>query len=380
VNLATRLTGQFRRARHVRPGPPRRRSARRRAAVAVAVGFVAYVALQAGLGVAAERSLYLRDPGYADKELRLARQEAAYPGAPSVVMLGTSRTGYGFHAPRVREQLAAARGGPVMAFNFGIPASGPVTHLVYLRRLLAAGHRPDLLLVEVLPPTLADLPLTPDPAGPRGPLEARFFFGDRLRHDELDTVIGYGFPAADVRAKWRASVVTPWHALRFPLLGRLTPSALPWHLRYDWSRTADPAGWSTPIVDSVTPELYAAGLKRAAGEYRDILHDLQPTGGGARALADLLALCRAERLPVRLVLMPESEGFRAIYPPRTTERVNAFLAGLCAEYGCGLTDARAWLPDAAFTDGHHQLRSGAEAFSDRLVREVLSPIFGPTAP
>jgi hypothetical protein len=78
---------------------------------------------------------------------------------------------------------------------------------------------------------------------------------------------------------------------------------------------------------------------------------------------------------VRLVLMPESEGFRALYLPATTERLYAFLAALEAEYGAPLIDARGWLPAAAFTDGHHMLRPGAEAFSDRLVRDAILPYF-----
>ncbi|QDU23116.1 hypothetical protein [Urbifossiella limnaea] len=340
---------------------------RRRAAVAVGVGAALAVLLQLGLGVAAELSLFVRDPGYADKEVRLRKQFAAHPGAPSVVMLGTSRTGYGFYSARIREQLAAELGGDAMAFNYGIPASGPVTHLTYLRRLLDAGLRPDLLLVEVLPPSIAALD--------DGPLEARFLFGDRLKHGEVEPAVGYGFPAEKTRRDWRRSVTLPWHQLRFPIMGRVHPSALPWHLRYDWSRTEDPAGWSTPVVTDLTPEKQEEGLKRAAGEYGAILADMHPTGGGARALADLLALCREQKLPVRLVLMPESEGFRALYPPATTERLYAFLAALEAEYGAPLIDARTWLSAAAFTDGHHMLRPGAEAFSDRLVREAVLPFF-----
>jgi hypothetical protein len=339
--------------------------------VSLGVGVAVAVLLNAALGVAAELSLYVRDPGYADKEIRLARQEAANPGAPSVVMLGTSRTGFAFHAGRIREQLAPDLGGATV-FNFGIPASGPVTHLLYLKRLIEDGHRFDLLLVEVLPPTLADI--SPSPGMIGGPLEARFLFGDRLRHEEVDTVIGHGFPAS-VRTQWRDSVVYPWYALRFPILGRVSPSALPWHLRYDWSRTPDDTGWSTPIVDEVSPTQYAEGLARAGGEYRGILSDMHPTGGGARALADLLAVCRETRIPVKLVLMPESAGFRAFYPPATTERLHRFLGELSAEYRCEVVDARDWLPDAAFTDGHHMLRPGAEAFSDRLLRDVIRPFF-----
>ena len=34
------------------------------------------------------------------------------------------------------------------------------------------------------------------------------------------------------------------------------------------------------------------------------------------------------------------------------------------------------LPDDAFNDGHHMLARGAEAFTDRLGREVVAPILG----
>ena len=35
-----------------------------------------------------------------------------------------------------------------------------------------------------------------------------------------------------------------------------------------------------------------------------------------------------------------------------------------------LIDARGWLPDDAFTDGHHPLRRGAAAFSTLLTQRV----------
>lgn len=329
--------------------------------LAIAVGGVLFAVLQLGLGFAAERSHAIKDPGYADKERTLAALEAAHPSLPRVLMLGTSRTGFGFDAGRVERQLD----GRAVAFNFGIPASGPITHVVYARRLIERGHAPDLLLLEVLPPGLADLP--------DGPLEAKFLFGDRLRRDEVNAVAGYGFPEEATRRAWRESVVLPWHALRFPILGRISPSALPWHLRFDWSRTSDSRGWSGSIAETVTEAEYRAGLERAKGEYRDILADFHPTGGAARALGELLALCRERGIPVTLVLMPESDGFRAIYPPQATARLYEFLNRMCAEHGSALIDARTWVPDTGFTDGHHLLRPGAAIFSDRLNREAIRP-------
>jgi len=38
-----------------------------------------------------------------------------------------------------------------------------------------------------------------------------------------------------------------------------------------------------------------------------------------------------------------------------------------------VTDARGWLPDDDFYDSHHMFAAGAEAFTDRLTREVIAP-------
>jgi hypothetical protein len=148
---------------------------------------------------------------------------------------------------------------------------------------------------------------------------------------------------------------------------------LPWHFRFDWSRSPDQYGWGTPLTDTVTAEQYHLALKRAIAEYGAILADMRPTGPAARALGDLLTLCREHSIPVKLVLMPESSEFRALYPPIVNERMYRFLQDLCTNHGCELIDAREWLPNSAFTDGHHMLRPGAEAFSDRLTREVIRP-------
>ncbi|HXD87477.1 MAG TPA: hypothetical protein VN641_13355 [Urbifossiella sp.] len=368
MNLTARFTDWLRSALLRGPLPRtaaiRPNNRRRKAAIALGAAAVLLFGFQLALGIAAEESLYIRDPGYSDKEIRLARQELLNPEGPRIVMLGTSRTAAAFDAGTMRAML-----GRGVVFNFGIPASGPITHLVYLKRLLADGHRPDLLILEVLPPTLADTP--GGPGIPAGPLEGRFFYGDRLRHSELDTVIGYGFPADDVRHKWRQSVAVPCYALRFPIVGRLMPSALPWHLRFDWSRGCDDFGWGASINENVTPQAYAKGLQQARGEYQAILANLIPNGGGARALADVLALCRDERIAVRLVMMPEAAGFRAMYSPEVISRLHDYLERLCRDYGCEYTNAREWLDDTAFSDGHHMLRAGAREFTDRLYREVI---------
>jgi hypothetical protein len=113
--------------RPTRPQPvshPRHRHARH-ALVAFVVGVLG---LNLGLGLYAQWNARVRDPIYGDKATRLARKPA-----PVILGLGTSRLGFGFHSARIEARLTEY-GLTASAFNFGVPASGPVTHLVYLKR------------------------------------------------------------------------------------------------------------------------------------------------------------------------------------------------------------------------------------------------------
>ncbi len=352
------------------PSPPTRLPTRRRAAETLAFGLAAYALLHIGLSAAAELSRFVRDPVYADKERKLRRLERSLPpGSPLVLFLGTSRTGNGFDAGTAQRLLSDGLGRPVGVFNHGLPASGPVTHLLHLNRLIEDGHRPTVLLLEIHSPTLANLR--------DGPLEVRFVHGLAFDWDELDRLRGYGFPVESLRSERRGSLVAPWHALRFQVVGRIAPSTLPFYRRYDWSRGRDAFGWSPMLVDTVDEERRQAGLERARREYQHILHAMRPgddQGPAVRALRDLLQLCGQRGLPVVLVRMPEGEGFRAMYTRALSRRLGRLLAGLAEEYGCGLADCREWMPESAFADGHHLLPPAATAFTERLTREVIAPV------
>jgi hypothetical protein len=148
---------------------------------------------------------------------------------------------------------------------------------------------------------------------------------------------------------------------------------VPWQLRYDWSRGSDESGWGTYPRNDITPQELAEGHKRAYLEYAPVLSDLRPGGHAGAALLELLSECQSRGVLVKLVLMPESAIFQSWYPPHVRKRLDEYLRKVCIESGCTLIDARNWVADDAFTDGHHLLRSGAEAFADRLADEVLLP-------
>ena len=253
-----------------------------------------------------------------------------------------------------------------------LPPPAQSRSLVYLNRLLAAGVRPNLVLVEVLPAMLAD--------GHGGPVERHWFLADRLLAAERATVIRYGFDAAAVEHRWWRSVLTPSATLRFQLVSRVAPSWLPWHVRFDWSRGADDAGWGTTQSQEAGEAQLAKGTGQARAEYAPTLADYHPGGPAVAALGELLAVCRAHSVPVRLVLMPEGEEFRGWLPTAGNDRLRAALGAVTAGTGVGVTDARDWLPNGDFYDGHHMFARGAERFTGRLTDAVIVPLLRSPSP
>ena len=342
---------------------------RRRAWRSLLAGAALFVVGQLTLGQVAEHYVRLRDPLFGDKFARLERLVHPKSGGERevVVMLGSSRTGLGFHGRVLTEEFADTSR-PVVGFNFGTPAAGPVTAKVYFERLIDRGIRPALLLVEVLPANLAD--------GHGGPVERHWFHSDRLVSAERGVVLGYGFEAAKVQPRWWKTVLVPSYALRFEMVSRIAASWLPWQVRFDWSRGSDEYGWGTSQKQQADAGRLARGTAQARAEYGPTLATLTPGGGAARALEDLLGRAKELGIPAALVLMPEGDAFRDMMPPDREAALTDYLQGLSARTGVKLVDARQWLPDENFSDGHHMFARGAEAFTRRLGREVVAPELG----
>jgi hypothetical protein len=340
---------------------PKAYGIRRRAAPrAVLYGVLFAVLGQLGYGAYCEANPKRKDPTYGDKFSKIVARPA---DRPLVAMFGSSRTLLGFNAG-----LVEAENPQWHAFNFGSPASGPITHLVYLKRMLRGGVVPDLLLLEVLPAALAD--------GPDGPGEQLFFTGERLSLEEVELVEGYGFRSEPVRAAWRDTLYCPMSALRFQIVGRYAPSFLPWQLRSDWSRNTDANGWTTPIRQTVTPQERAERTAYAGNEYRATLASMAIEGRPLLAVKEILAICRDRGIPCRVVVMPEAPTFQALYPPGLSDRIVETFAAIAKENGSGIIDARNWMTEDDLYDGHHPLRAGAGKFTRRLTDEAIRPYIG----
>lgn len=348
---------QFRSARAIRHNT--RRSPRR----ALVVGVIVFLAATLGCGWVMDRADAFRDPIYGRKETKLR----AIPRAdgPLILVIGSSRIENGVHARHAEDVLRQNTGRPATVFNFGTAGAGPVTMSVYLQRLFDRGTIPDRIVIEVLPKLLSD---TAD-----GPAELAWLNPERFSHREraaLERLSPKG------TAHWHEPTGIPWNDHAKALLFRVHSAFLPPAASFPWTQPMDDRGWYRFFHPQVTPELRANWTRRAERECRPNLAAFQPDGGSAHVFRQMIETCRERGIPVRLLLMPEGTAFHGWYGPGVNDRLAAYLAVLPVP----VTDARHWMPDDAFADGHHLLPDGATAFSERLAIEVLQPMIEGRSP
>jgi hypothetical protein len=296
---------------------------------------------------------------YRTKWGELCQLTSQEPDRPLVIMLGSSRTDGGFEARRL-DGLPAPDGRPLLAYNFGVPAAGPIHEYLYLRQLLERGIRPRLLLVEFLPPLFND-------------------GRSRLISEENWTIPAWMSPLQLVRIapylahpirkerEWVEARLAPWYVHRPSLTGwvqeKLYPPSPPHTIPWYHDR------WGMRYPETLSPAEYAfrSGVAR---DYIPTLGRFRMGKEPARAMRDLLECCRREQIPVMLVLTPESAEFRSWYSPECRATTMGLLKNLRTAYGVEVIDATHWLNDDDFVDGHHLDVTGVEKYTTRLLAEV----------
>jgi hypothetical protein len=335
---------------------------RTQARSAIFWGLGTFILMQAALAVWIDNRMPdLRDPLYENKAARLRERVVGVPARPlTVVMLGSSRTVFALKATELEGPLEKTAGRPVVVFNFGVTGAGPVTNLMNQRRLLAEGVRPDLFLIEVLPPLLADYIV-----------EADRLPADRLWRSDLELLERYDLSNRNWEQDWWLASAVPSYSHRFAIMSRVAPTYHSFRLRQDWFRECDGSGWIPSPAPLPVPRLRAAALENARREYAGGLAAFHLGGPSCQALREQLEVCRQENISAALVLLPEGTDFRSWYKPADWAEIERFLGELSREYGAPVVNAREWIADEDFSDSHHLLASGAEKFTQRLGREVL---------
>ncbi len=292
---------------------------------------------------------------------------------PEIVVMGSSRF-EGAVRPDVLDPLLRGytRQAP-QTFNAAVGAGDPIVAERLLDRMLRAGHRPAMLVLEVSPEhfsrrspmlsqqvirqmTWADLPSYLPDACLYTPMM-------RLLSSRLMPLYMHRY---QIRKQAVESILAPLTGTRAqpaPAESAAAPCLEP---NLDNLPAAEPA---PPPPLGLTPAVPAVAL------VSDWLRDYQLGPVVTTALERLLARCRAERIDVLLVGVPVMAGHRAQYKPEIDAVYLGYVHSLIARYGCRFVDFRDRVPDYGFRDALHTNDTGSVYFSHLLGREVLIPLW-----
>lgn len=290
----------------------------------------------------------------------LQRLVAEDPKRPLVVMQGSSRTCWAFRAGKL-DGMADSDGQPLRVFNYGIPGAGPIYQLLYLQDMLAEGIRPRFLLIEFLPPLLCD--------SRRGTLtEERMTRFEELSVHRMRQWVPHLRRRSARLGSWLQGHLAPWYSFRRQIL--LEVQCLAMGKPFPRHDPVDEWGWriASPMPFSIFERMH--GLKMTRAGYATSLSHFRLGKRPTKALRELLDLCRREKIPAALVVMPESSQFRSWYSVEGRRVIRGLLDELTRTYDVEVIDANRWLPDDDFEDGQHTLLHGAESFTSGLSAEL----------
>jgi hypothetical protein len=314
-----------------------RTSVRAKARRTLADAALILTALVAGIWTSAEVVRpEVGDPDYLARRDLLRERLKERPHDRLAIVLGSSRTGLGF----VPESLPQHDG--TLWFNLSHFGSGPVFLLATLDRLERDGIRPDLAIIELMPPFLVE--------------ESARLVGTHLSLGEVIASAEYGDGG-----------LRGWYFLRHRLiLGNLKQALDP----LGTIEMPKPYGGPPLLYDAMEPARREALSQIEREKYGRCTRAMEVSPTADRALRDLLARCHERGIKPVLLLAPEAPSFRAVYGPDGSTRLDRYLASITAEHRVRLIDARDWLDEDDFFDSHHPIRRGAEEFTRRLTEQL----------
>lgn len=312
--------------------------------------------LQVCLILAESRAPELVDTEYAFKLNRLRAQIESAPERPLVLLLGSSRTLNGLRPEAVEQSLEAHHGAAPIVFNMGMTAAGAIRQGIVLQRLLDAGIRPTVVMIEIHPALLR----RDNQFG-----EHLLLNSEALTLPEVVRATRRYGNAREVNFNW-------WlHFSKHNFVWRYLPRTMP---IMPWS-TLDDYGWLASTDHVLTESERERRAAHTHKEYLPALMNFQLEADRDSASHDLLELCRANGIATALYLMPEAEEFRAMYSPEAREEIDKYLAALSQEFDSPIYDATFWAEDVEFADCHHLLPEGALRVSRRFAEQIASPVY-----
>lgn len=335
----------------------------KRARAIVVSTVVAYVAVH----VALICTPTLRDPEYGYRLTNLRNQQQAHPGQPTVLLLGSSRMAMNVHADLLPTNQGSD--GPIV-FNFGQCRAGPLEELIALNRLFADGVRPAWVFVET---------------------HYEMYRND-FTYDTPSALRRYGWADVEILKRYvdepnaldryrLSSHLAPWHHWRVNILAGHLPDALAADERRvvnDW-QTLTPWGAVRMPLLGVPPagrEGNVARVESYSRHFLTIVENGEITNRASRAFREMKELCDQHGCRMALLSMPDI--YEHYYPPTARERISAEVNELSTLLDVPVLDFRLWGEPEDFFDAAHLCHSGADRFTadfqPYLLRVLADPL------
>ncbi len=184
---------------------------------------ISFLVLQIGFAASLKTGLIRLDGGttFASKAAQFQQQlNLAEDNSLVVAAFGSSRIMNGFDAAGLERHLDQLRPQRHVVYNFGVAGGGNIYSFLSLEKLIAAGVKPDLILLEIYPALLR-------PGG-----EQQWFAANEMRSKSFENTERYGIKS--VSRPWYQEWLFPWHTYRYFVLNQIAPKLLPMDLRENW--------------------------------------------------------------------------------------------------------------------------------------------------
>jgi len=288
----------------------------------------------------------------------LARQRGP---SPDIVFFGGSRFGNLVNTKAVEQELAkATSNGSPFVLNAAVPAGDSVTFDFVAAKLLEAGVRPSMAVIEVSPETVSRrnflLPYH---------LARQFTWADAVK--SLPDV----FYSGRVPRLLSTRLVTVYFFRREFRQWAFEASGLQFLLCCPVDKIKRRQTQAAADADTTSAKRLVKGTKAT----RSRLRKFQIGGISARALERLLERYKALGITTILLGVSISSPARTEYVSKIDAAFLAYMQKLRDIYGVYFVDYRDRVPDEFFQTAYYTTPQGALYASRLLAREVLAPLW-----
>lgn len=289
------------------------------------------------------------------------------PHSPTVLMLGSSRSGCAIDGRTINGLLRSGAGDSqdLHVFNAAVPVGDPIASEFLLGLILQRGIRPDHVFLEISPENLNDPNI--------------WMVGHATRQLGWKDFPGYFLESIRSNTVWRylGTLLLPGHFHRNEIRDEIWEAITRMGSRDLPAKEAEavqPIAWDQVLAVRATQdrEELRRRLQDGPGAARRWLKNYRIRGKSKEAVERILATCRREKIHVVLWMPPLAEGFRSEYKPEIQAVYQDYVETLCRRFECDYVDGRDWLDDSHFRDaGHVDMPEGTRHFCQLLTQRVL---------